>query len=146
MRIKNRYIIAQIIFPNSTSFDARLTFREIQSNLREKIEEFYGQIGFGTIANSTMVKFFEGNICNFLIIRCLRENETSVRLCLSSITSLKVVDNVCIRTLRVHGSSRTCLTSISELYKAYLSQSSLTADEQEQTLLNLQNTISSIDM
>ncbi len=127
VRVKNRYIIAQLMWNSGSKekFDELLS-RDIQSVLRDKIVELFGDVGVGEFGNSTLVKYFESQYSKILVIRTTRESQQNAHLALSCITKIKEID-VTLRSISVHSCPRTCAESLKTLLGVYFEKTELKA-------------------
>lgn len=148
MRIKSRFIIAQVLPSGSVSSSEsqKLQLRDFHQALREKIQELFGDVGSGEIGGSTMVKFLDAQYTGLLVIRCPREHEVNVRFALSALTKVKSTIDVAIRTLRVKGSARTCIEAVQQLASTYICATIANEENQMQLLDSLHQTISAMDL
>jgi RNase P/RNase MRP subunit POP5 len=147
MRIKSRFIIAQVL-PSGATVEGdlrKLLLRDIHQALRDKIQELYGDVGSGEIGGSTMVKFFDVQHSGILVVRCPREKETEVQFALAALSKVKTTDLV-FRSLRVKGSARTCIDTVQELVSEYVSFSVADEEAKQRVVDGLLQAISSIDL
>eukprot|EP01039_Chlorochromonas_danica_P002079 gene2078-2269_t len=126
MRLKNRYILAQIIpgqpdrsLPSSSSW---LNPRDFLSALRAKIEELYGSMGLGDFGNFLNLRFVESGHSLIFILRTNKESYRKVRFALSSLSKMKEQD-VVIRCLRTRSCGRTAKQSCRELLTTFFDSS-----------------------
>ncbi len=124
VRIKHRFIIAQLLFdPTTASTAEELTGRDILSTVKEKISQLFGDVGAGEFGAALALKFYDGWLApapasksarsapahetHILVLRCPREAEHSVRQALSSVSQIKRATLI-IRSLGISSSGRTC--------------------------------------
>jgi len=133
MRIKHRYIIAQMLVDPTQSDPAveELSSRDIVNAIREKLQVLFGDIGAGEFGGNTMVKFYDANTLIF-VIRTGREAEHSVRLALAIINQVKRTSLI-FRTLGVAGSGRTCLDKLRKMLDRVLEAEALSSMVDEST-------------
>lgn len=137
VRLKHRYITAQILpnertFSSSSSSGDSLNQNMLQSTLRDKIRNLFGDVGSGDFGGSTYVRFFDSEYSQIMVIRTTREGESNVHFALSCITKIEssnakggsntdsINDSFIIRTLCVNSCVRTCMKSLRETFKVYL--------------------------
>jgi RNase P/RNase MRP subunit POP5 len=145
MRVKHRYLIAQLL-PSSQSQNAlSLTSRDIQNNLKAKIEDLFGSMAGGEFGNNTTVRYFDSEHAFVFVIRTPRETYSKVHFAISSICKIKDVDAV-VRVLRIHGSSRTCRTRLRSVLDAAIRQSRQTQSEKDAALAAVDKTLSAIEL
>lgn len=152
MRIKNRYLIAQALPPctlGTTVADSleiqSLVARDFHQSLREKIQELYGDVGSGDIGANTAVKFYDGTYTNILIVRSPREYETQVHFALSALSKVRATE-VCIRSLSVKSTSRSCIEALQELIKVYITATVPEDSVRNAVIESLRHTISTLEM
>lgn len=147
MRIKSRFIIAQVLPAGNTAANDihKLLLRDIHQTLRDKIQELYGDVGSGEIGGSTMVKFLDAQHTGIVVVRCPRESETQVHFALSSLIKIKTTD-VSIRSLRSKGSARTCIEAVQELVNVFINSTVEDNSSKQQIIDALNQTISSMDL
>lgn len=149
MRIKQRYLIFQLLQPKTSSSgdskEIRFGFREIQNEIRLKIEQLYGDIGAGDLGSQTMVKYFDRNHSKLFMVRCPRGAEVQIAFAVSCITSIKGIELVA-RSVLVKSSVRTCMESLKELLTSYCGN--YCTDEQQRAELSteLLNTLCTTDL
>ena len=120
VRLKQRYIIGQVMFDPSAKHREEVTSRSLLSAIREKIGQFYGEVGTAQLSTSMVVKFHDGECdsgghgTQLFIIRCAREAEQSIRFAMSAITFIKRCTLI-LRSLSVSGSSRTCISTTEDI-------------------------------
>lgn len=112
VRIKHRYIIAQVICDDETALKT-FSIQDILNANREKLAELFGDIGFGLHGKNMTLKYYDPDSSVF-ILRVPREAETQVRLAIACMHHIKKAP--CIsRTLEICGSERTCKEKIKKL-------------------------------
>ena len=119
VRLKQRYIIGQVLFDPSAKHHDEVTNRSLLSAILEKIAQFYGEVGTAQLGTSLVIKFYDGEGENerptqLFILRCAREAEQSIRFAMSAIILIKRCP-VILRSLSVSGSSRTCITTVEDI-------------------------------
>jgi ribonuclease P/MRP protein subunit POP5 len=130
MRLKHRYLIAQILSNEAKDFDdsSSITSKEIISAIRDSIQELYGDVGMGTFGVSAIIKYFDPNATRrVFIVRVNREFITQVWYAISITSAIKKYACT-LRCLCVAGSLRTCskkaLSLMSEHFGADLNDNS----------------------
>jgi RNase P/RNase MRP subunit POP5 len=120
VRLKHRYIIAQTVLGPTAKLQGNLmlTSREIQSELRSKIHELYGDVGLGEFGQATYVRYLDGKYSSIFVVKTTREAQIKVHFALSCLSELAGVQ-LCIRTLSVSSCPRTCTQALTELFSAY---------------------------
>ncbi|EIM20680.1 hypothetical protein WALSEDRAFT_69607 [Wallemia mellicola CBS 633.66] len=147
VRFKNRWIIAEIIFPDSPPFEdspnteKRLDGKQILQSIRRNIAHNFGDHGAGSVANSLSLKYHSA-ITRLCIFRIAREYKDMLHAALTLTTSLSEYD-VCIRVLHVSGTIRKVQeAAIRYNREAILNTSS---DTQEEDLDTSKNDIMAIE-
>ena len=120
VRIKNRFIVGQILLPFHHQGDAKflISSRDLQKSIRDKVIELFGVVGAGDYQN-TIVKFLDAENSLIFVIRTSRDAEIYVRYAISCVTVLKDKGNIVLRSLSVNSCPRTCTLSLKELLKSY---------------------------
>lgn len=116
VRLKHRYVVCQVLLNDSTQ-GTILSARDVVAALRSSIQTLFGDMGAGGFGNSATIKFFDDK-SRIFVVRIPRESEIEVRFALTSINTINKTPLV-LRTLRIAGSSRTCLQSLDELLRTF---------------------------
>ena len=127
VRIKNRFIIGQILLPYPTRNAEKveklmLSTRDLQKSIREKVAELYGVVGSGEYGQNTVVRFLDSDQSLVFVIRTSREAEIHVRYALSCVTNIREKGNLVLRSLSVNSCPRTCMAALKELLLSYTSK------------------------
>jgi len=128
VRLKNRYIVGQVLFDRAAKGAEGITGKDLLAAVRDKISQFYGEIGTAQLSSSLAVKFHdaesssskgsndegESGATQVFVLRCSREAEDSVRFAMSTVSSVKKTTLI-MRSLAVSGSSRTCISTTANM-------------------------------
>lgn len=149
MRIKQRYLIFQLIQPKTSSSgdtkDLRFGFRDIQNEIRMKIDQLYGDIGAGDLGSQTLVKYFDRDHSKLFMVRCPREAEVQVAFAVSCITNIKGVE-LLARSVLVKSSVRTCMESLKKLITSYCANYYSDEQRRNEVCTELLNTLTTTDL
>ena len=116
VRIKHRYIIGQLLIdPNVMKQDVEYSMKDIIQNIREKIQNLYGDYGMGLIGNSIVIKYYDNNTKIFLL-KTTREGLNQTWFALSTILEIKKIALV-VRVLNICSSERTFPMELKKLYQ-----------------------------
>lgn len=118
VRLKHRYIVAQVIVDTSNKFQPSKTTvnsRDIQSVIRDKIQELYGDVGLGEFGQASYIKYYDAKFSNILVLKTTREAQVKVHFALSCISEVSEV-HLMIRSLSVNSCPRTCMESLKKLF------------------------------
>lgn len=140
VRLKNRFIIAQVIENNGQSIvknDLNFGSNDIHLLLKEQIKELFGDVGLGEIGQRTAVKYFDVKYSRLLLLKTTRDAESKVRFALSNVSRIRD-QSITIRSLSVNSTPRTTLTSLNKLFEIFISTAVLCEKEKSavETLLN----------
>lgn len=114
MRLKNRYLIAQLIEENDSKGESAvsLSSNDIIGAIRDSIQNIYGDIGAGLYGMSATIRYFDSESSRkIFVLRVQREFYRQVWFAMSCISSIKRVF-LSIRMLTVAGCGRTCTAKI----------------------------------
>lgn len=123
MRLKSRYLLFEIIYPENGGARAMgrseqevylslhrasdgLQLKQIADVVKRNIRSLFGDDGTGKCGSSLVVKYFS-NKTSIGIIRCPREHYDRVCLALFSITSINSVPCI-VDVIRVSGTIKKC--------------------------------------
>ena len=93
VRVKQRYILGELIFDNE-SIDNNVKLvnimgqKELQDHFKQEVSDLYGDLGHAKIAGNFMMKFWNVETKVF-ILRVGRENEQMVTSALALMNQLK---------------------------------------------------------
>ena len=93
MRLKHRYVVAQLLLDPSLGEPEELSGRDVISAVREQLQLLYGDMGAGEFGGNTLLKFYDANTQMFVVTQ-IKQN------------------SLVVRSLSVAGSSRTCLDKL----------------------------------
>jgi RNase P/RNase MRP subunit POP5 len=129
VRLKQRFIIAQIVPGSPTKFQEKLSLnsRDIQIKLREKIGELYGDVGVGEFGQATYIRYHDGKYSNIFVVKTTREAQQKVHFALSCMSEAGD-SQWCIRSLAVNSCQRTCMQSLRELFAAHFACAGMVSD------------------
>ena len=146
VRIKNRYIVAQLLWNSGPKEKFNeIGVKELQVLLREKIIELYGDIGAGEFGNSTLIKYFEAEHSKIMVVKTTRDGEHNVRFALSSMNKVKDVD-LCVRSLTVKSCSRTCNEALKECLRVYFEKAGSKIVDNEQQLAAVYDSLAVVEL
>lgn len=146
VRVKNRYIVAQLLFNAGSKEKLNdINARDIQMALREKISELYGDVGVGAFGNSTFVKFYESQHSKIFVVRTTRESQGEAHLALSCIAKIKDAD-LTVRSLVVHSCSRTCTAGLTTFITKYFDVTDLKGVCKDAVLPNILNNVMNVEL
>ena len=116
VRLKHRYIIAQVVPSSSVRILTKQTYssREIQTILREKIQELYGDVGLGEFGQATYVRYLDAKYTNIFVVKTTRDAQSKVHFALSCIGELSG-SPICLRSLSINSCQRTCMQSLRQV-------------------------------
>ena len=100
----------------SGKFTDEINPRELLVSLKDKISQFYGEIGSGQMVGNISVKFC---VDGLIVLRCAREHEANIRFILTTVSIIKKT-TLSLRSLGVSGSSRTCILLMNRLISSGL--------------------------
>lgn len=160
VRIKNRFIIVQLLENintasygkklnpsnsnnSSTSSGNEVLAKDIQSSVRDKIQELFGDIGAGEFGEMTFVRFYDPQISNIVVLRTPRGAEKNVMFALSSISKIKARE-LTFRTVSLHGCSRTCIKSLRNLTAIIVNESTSSKLDSEDRRATARQTINAL--
>jgi RNase P/RNase MRP subunit POP5 len=130
VRIKNRYIIGQIMLPSQKKKGGELIdskplilMKDLQSSLKDKVAELFGEIGAGEFGNSTVIKYFDSENSLVFVVRMPRESEQQVHMAISCVTAIRDKTDLVLRSLHVKSCPRTCTAALKETMIVYYSSS-----------------------
>jgi RNase P/RNase MRP subunit POP5 len=131
--LKQRFIIAQVVSGTPSKFQEKLSLnsRDIQTKLRDKIGELYGDVGVGEFGQATYVRYHDGKYSNIFVVKSTREAQMKVHFALSCLSEAGD-GQWCIRSLAVNSCQRTCMQSLRELFAAHFACAGI-ASEAERT-------------
>mmetsp|Transcript_16357 Transcript_16357/g.22108 ORF Transcript_16357/g.22108 Transcript_16357/m.22108 type:complete len:138 (+) Transcript_16357:30-443(+) len=86
VRIKQRYILGELVFADSNSVDSNITQKKVLENFRRVVHELYGDVGLAKIQPNFLIKFWNVTTRIF-ILRVGRDN------CDTACTSLAFLTN-----------------------------------------------------
>lgn len=131
VRLKHRFIIAQIVLAPNAKFQGKVSFaaRDIQAALRTKINELYGDVGLGEFGQATYVRYHEGKYSNIFVVKTHRDAQVKVHFAMSCISELGGVP-LCLRSLSVNSCPRTCLQSLKQLFTLYFQNCDIAVDNE----------------
>ena len=109
MRLRNRYLVAQLLGPEADALDvSSLTPQDLLSSLRDSAQTLFGDVGTGVHCANLAVKLFDKDSRRrLLVLRVSRSSFRQIWLALSCIQSIKRLPCT-IRVLQVAGCHRTC--------------------------------------
>lgn len=118
VRLKHRFIICQLIDDSSLPVSSceAYTAGDIATALKEKVVILLGD--YSSI-HSISIKYYDHNTRLF-VVRVDRDGEVMIRTAMSLVTAIKK-NNVMIRTLSVHGSSRTAVDQLKKTIEVLVS-------------------------
>jgi RNase P/RNase MRP subunit POP5 len=140
VRLKNRYIIAQAV--NSYGKNYEIGSNDIQTSLREKIRELFGDIGFGEYGNNTYVRFFDPK-SKIFVVRTTRDGESNTHLSMSCVTKVKELSFV-LRSLNVKSCTRTCIATLQNILLIYYNN--FNPDNVEENKIFIESLVNSIEL
>ena len=116
VRIKHRYLTVELVPDSGTNegFAKDFSTQDIFNSLREKIQELFGDVGYGLIAKNISLKIYFPD-CGIFIVRVARDSEVELRFALCCLNKIKRYSLIC-RTVAISGSSRTCKDSLLRLF------------------------------
>jgi RNase P/RNase MRP subunit POP5 len=130
VRLKHRYIIAQVLPDTSSRFvqgKTSVTSRDIQSVVRDKIQELYGDVGLGEFGQASYIKYYDAKYSNIFVIKTTREAQVKVHFALSCIAEVSEV-HLMIRSLSVNSCPRTCMESLKKLFESHFQAAEFTTE------------------
>jgi RNase P/RNase MRP subunit POP5 len=125
VRLKHRYIVGQVLFDRAAKGADEIAGKDLLAAVRDKISQFYGEIGTAQLSSSLAVKFHDAETnkgdenggsgaTHVFVLRCSREAEESVRFAMSTVSTVRKTTLI-MRSLAVSGSSRTCISTTANL-------------------------------
>jgi len=133
VRLKHRYIVAQVIVDTSNKFQPGKTSvnsRDIQSIIRDKIQELYGDVGLGEFGQASYIKYYDAKFSNILVLKTTREAQVKVHFALSCISEVAEV-HLMIRSLSVNSCPRTCMESLKKLFTLHFAVAEFSSEAEK---------------
>lgn len=133
VRLKHRFIIAQIIADagGKVAGKATLSSRELQTALREKIQELYGDVGLGEFGQASYIRYFDAKFSNIFVVKTTRDAQVKVHFALSCLSNISGV-SVLVRSLSINSCPRTCMQTLKQLFRVHFENADF-ASESERT-------------
>jgi RNase P/RNase MRP subunit POP5 len=117
MRLKHRYIIAQILLNSNYKQNEQITTRDLINAFRDKATTLFGEVGAGEFANHANIKFFDDECLNVFIMRVARDAEVNACFAFTCITAVNTV-NVTIRVLNISSTVANCQKDCKSIYES----------------------------
>jgi len=139
VRLKHRYIIAQVIPVTGTKFQSAkngVISRDFQTVIRDKIQELYGDVGLGEFGQASYIKYFDAKYSNIFVIKTTREAQIKVHFALNCISQVSEV-HVMIRSLSVNSCPRTCQESLKKIFALYFEAAEFATDAERQAAVQV---------
>jgi RNase P/RNase MRP subunit POP5 len=143
VRVKYRFIIAQLLSANQSDKERRITvkLKDIQQSIKDKTQELYGDIGMGEIAQTTTAKYLDSHFSHIFIVKTLRELETEASFIISCINRIKDEDIV-IRTISIKSCERTAIEEMKAILVKVVSNLDIQSESERVAILeNLQKSL-----
>eukprot|EP00040_Diaphanoeca_grandis_P004215 m.27609 g.27609 ORF g.27609 m.27609 type:complete len:149 (-) comp15774_c1_seq1:124-570(-) len=124
MRLKNRYMLVEIIFLDG-KVDESLATKDIGKVLKDAVKTFHGDYGFSCVVSSLQVKAFRP-LSSIAVIKVSRDHYEKLWTAMTFITSVR--QRSCIFNL-VHlaGTIRSCRKKMLQLNQKQLKEMAATA-------------------
>lgn len=116
MRLKHRYIIAQILLNSNSKQIDQITSRDLMKAFREKAVTLFGEVGAGDFANHANIKFYDEDCLRLFVMRIARDAEVNACFILACLSAVGNV-NVTIRVLNMSSTSSNCLKDCKSIYE-----------------------------
>lgn len=133
VRLKHRYIVAQVIVDASNKFQPAKTTvnaRDIQSVIRDKIQELYGDVGLGEFGQASYIKYYDAKYSSILVLKTTRDAQIKVHFALSCISEVSEV-HLMIRSLSVNSCPRTCMESLKKLFALHFAVAEFSSEAEK---------------